>query len=79
MAWRYKSSAAKCPYYRGELCDSKTGGTLIYCTGMDGAETARFYYRTKEGLRKKQRQHCRGAWEGCRYAQAIKDEKKRES
>lgn len=25
MAWRYKSSAAKCPYYRGELCDSKTG------------------------------------------------------
>lgn len=71
MPRHYHSSAAKCPYYRGEC------GGMVYCAGLYGAETLRSYFRDERTARVHRAKYCRMDWRACRIAQANDDAQER--
>lgn len=71
MPRRYHSSAAKCPFYRGEDCSASGGGASLFCAGVGEAETIRLFFRSKEKLQAHTERHCREDWKGCAIAQIL--------
>ena len=72
MPKRYHSTAARCPYYRGEDCSASGGGAAVFCAGVGDAETIRLYFRSREKMREYVEPFCRGDWEECVVAQMLK-------
>ena len=75
MPRRYHSSAAKCPHYKGEQADIRTGGAAVYCQGICAAETTRLFFRAKDKMATHTRRFCREAWEDCPLAQILNQSK----
>lgn len=75
MPRNYQSSAAKCPFYKGE--DSNTG-VMIFCDGVCGAKTLRLLFPDGKTCREHKRSCCRGDWESCQLA-AIMSAKGKDS
>lgn len=71
MPRNYHSSAAKCPFYRGEDC---RGGAALFCAGIGDAETIRLFFRSNEKAIAHREQFCRGEWEDCVIAQIMDQE-----
>ena len=71
MPRNYHSSAAKCPFYRGERYDQREGGAALFCAGVGKAETIRLFFRSKDKLLE-HAELCRGEWEDCSIAQLLK-------
>lgn len=69
MPRHYHSSAAKCPYYRGEE------PTLIFCAGPCGSDTVRMSFRAGAPARIHKAKFCRGEWQGCPIAKMITTDK----
>lgn len=65
MPRNYHSSAAKCPYYRGE------NAVMVFCSGICGAETVRMFFRDGKNARIHKARFCRREWEKCRMAETI--------
>ena len=68
MPRHYHSSAAKCPYYRGE------NGVMIFCAGLYGADTLRIFFRDGQKCRIHKAKYCRREWEHCCLAQMLTKE-----
>ena len=71
MPQYYHSTAAKCPFYRGERADAKAGGVLVSCKGCGDAEIIRLYFRSRGRMREHMDKLCRGNWEACVVARII--------
>lgn len=74
MPRSYHSSAAKCPYYRGERADARAGGVLVSCQGCGDAEIIRLYFRSREKMMEHMERLCRDNWEACVVARIIQHE-----
>lgn len=74
MPRHYHSSSAKCPFYRGEKSDVKTGGAALYCAGFAGAETTKLFYRAKDKMIDQARRYCRDKWQECPLARTLEQQ-----
>lgn len=71
MPKRYHSTAAVCPYYRGEDCSASGGGASLFCAGPGDAETIRLFFRSKDLMKAHADPFCRGDWQECPIAQML--------
>jgi len=71
MPRRYHSSAAQCPFYRGEDC---SGGKSLFCAGVQQVETIRLFFRSSEKINAHKEKFCRADWEECPVAQILDQE-----
>lgn len=71
MPRHYHSSAAKCPYYRGEDCSRKGGGASLFCAGVGEAETIRLFFRAYDKAVIHRDVFCRDCWQECAIAQIL--------
>ncbi len=71
MSRHYCSSAAKCPYYKGEKSDARQGGAALFCQGVGGAETIKLFFRTNDKMRAQAKQYCRSNWQECPLAKTM--------
>ena len=66
----YHSSAAQCPYYRGEDINVAS----LCCAGIGQAETIRLFFRARHKAIEHREKYCRGNWEECVIAQIMEEE-----
>lgn len=61
----YESSAAVCPFYRGE------GTTLQFCEGFETVGSIRLSFKSEKGAVKIKRKYCRDKWQECPLAKCL--------
>ena len=64
MSRYYESSAALCPYYRGEIA------TAVFCEGTEAGSTIRLAFPGGRPAKEHKCKYCRADWQACRLAAA---------
>ena len=70
MARHYESSAALCPFYRGEEA------TQIFCEGVGGATLRLEFIKSARDYKAK---YCRWHWQKCRIARMLTEKEEEEA
>lgn len=65
MPRHYESSAAQCPFYKGEAT------TLQFCEGFETVASVRLSFRNEKGAMQIKNKYCRAQWQECPLAQAL--------
>lgn len=65
MPRHYESSAALCPFYRGEAT------TLQFCEGFEAVSSVRLSFRNEKSAKKHKSKFCRDEWKDCPLAMSL--------
>lgn len=61
----YESSAAVCPFYRGEQT------TAQFCDGFRPGMTIKISFKDEKGAKTVKHKYCRASWAECPLAKAL--------
>ena len=65
MARHYESSAATCPFYRGE------GRMILYCEGVANGCSTHLAFALAQSAAEYKEAFCRKDWHECKIAQTL--------